>query len=149
MNGGDGGAVRSSCCCLTPLEVLKEDVEGLRLLTVGGHGDGGAGDNLAGVSLLVELAETDELTELLVVGDLDEVDAVLIAETLNELGVVGLVAVLGQDAEEGLALVEDLDGLAKTLGHTVVENGLLEDLLEGILDGELTAGGSGKSNISF
>lgn len=134
---------------LALLEVLGEHVQGLAVLTVVGDGDARAGNDLAGVSLLVDLAETDHLAELLVLGDLDEVDVVLVAETLDQLDVVGLVAVLGKNAENGLTLVKDLDGLAETAGDSVVENGLLEDLLEGILNAHLSTGGSGKSNISF
>ena len=134
---------------LALLEVLGEHVQGLAVLTVRGDGDGGAGDDLAGVALLVDLAETDHLAELLVLGDLDEVDVVLVAESLDQLDVVGLITVLGQDAEEGLALVKDLDGLAETAGDAVVEHGLLEHFLEGLLDAHLSAGGGGKSNISF
>ena len=95
-----------------------------------GDGNGRAADNLAGRSLLVDLAEAGPLAELLVVVNLEQVDAVLGAESLDELGVVLLVAVAGKDNKVGLALVNGLDSLAKTTGKTVVNKGALQNLLE-------------------
>ena len=50
----------------------------------------------------VDLAETGPLAEGLVVTDLEDWDLVLDAKGLDETDVVGLVAVLGEDAENYL-----------------------------------------------
>lgn len=50
----------------------------------------------------VDLAETGPLAEGLVVTDLEDWDLVLDAKGLDETDVVGLVAVLGEDAEDYL-----------------------------------------------
>ena len=93
--------------------------------------DAGAADDLAGVSLTVDLAETSPGAEDLGVSDLDEVDLVLGAEGLNELDVLGLSAGLNENAKMGLALVEGLGALTETTGETVVDEGILQDLLRG------------------
>ena len=63
------------------LELLEEEVESLGLLTVVGDADARAGNDLAGVTLGIDLAETSPLTELGGVRDSHHVDAVLGAET--------------------------------------------------------------------
>jgi hypothetical protein len=68
-----------------------------------GDGDGRGSDDLAGLALLVDFAQTSPFAELLVVIDLQEVDAVLSTEGLDELDVLGLLAVGGENAEERLA----------------------------------------------
>lgn len=60
---------------------------------------------------------------------LDEVDSVLSAQGLNKADVSGLIAVLCEDAQVGSPPVECLDALMETTAHTVVDKGLLEDLL--------------------
>jgi len=81
------------------------------------------------------LAETSPLTEELGVGDLDQVDLVLGAESLDELDVLALSAGLVENAEMSLALVEGLGSLAETAGKTVVDEGVLENVLESVLRG--------------
>ena len=111
--------------------VLEEKVERLGLLTVVGDADTGAGHNLAGVALGVNLAEASPLAELGVVWDGHHVDAVLSAESLDELLVCWLRAVVGEDAEVHATLVKHAGALAKATGDAVMGNGLLEHLLEG------------------
>jgi hypothetical protein len=65
--------------------------------------DGRARDDLAGVTLAVNLAQTSPLAELLGIGDFDKVDVVLVAKGLNKLQVLLLLARLGEDAEVSLA----------------------------------------------
>ncbi len=84
------------------LEVVQQYVEGLRLLTEVADHNARAGDHLAGLRLLVELAQTSPLAELLRVGDLDQVDVVLKAQRLNQPNVLGLLAVLSQNAKVSL-----------------------------------------------
>lgn len=88
-------------------------MHGLGLLAVVADDDARAADDLPGVALAVDLAETDPLAELLGVLNLDQVDVVLSAESLDELGVVGFVARLGEDAEVGLLPVGGNPRLAK------------------------------------
>ena len=51
------------------------------------------------------------------------------AEGLNELDVLGFRARLDEDAKVGLTLVERLRALAETASETVVDEGVLQDLL--------------------
>lgn len=118
------GLTRSSV-----LEVIQENMETLALYTVVLHDNTGATNDLAGVTLPVDLAKTRPLTELLVVGNLDQVDLVLSAQRLDELEVLGGVARLDEDTQMGLALVESLGALAETTGETVVDEGVFQDLL--------------------
>ena len=114
---------------LTVLEVVEEDVETLRLDAVVLDDDARAADDLAGVALTVDLAETSPGTEDLGVTDVDEVDLVLGTESLNELDVLGLRAGLDEDAKVGLTLVEGLGALTETTGETVVNECVLQNLL--------------------
>ena len=114
---------------LPVLEVVKEDVETLGLDTVVLDDDARAADDLAGVALTVDLAETSPGAEDLGVTNLDEVDLVLGTESLDELDVLGLRAGLDEDAKVGLTLVEGLGALTETAGETVVNEGVLQDLL--------------------
>lgn len=92
----------------------------------------------------VQHTETSPLAELLAIRDLDERDVVLAAESDDELLVGLLLACLVQDAHVGLSTVEGLACLAQTAGETVVDEGDLEDSLEGIEDGHAAAlGGVG------
>ena len=58
----------------------------------------------------------------------------LLAEGLNELLVHGLVAVVSEDTEQGLALVKSLGRLVKATGEAVVDESCLQDLLDGGVD---------------
>ena len=87
---------------LTSLEVLQENVHGLRLLTEILDDDAGAADNLAGVTLAVNLAEAGPLAELLGIRNLDQVDVVLSAQSLDQLDVLLLSAGLDKDSHVGL-----------------------------------------------
>ena len=120
---------RKGCSRLSVLEVVEEDVETLGLNTVVLDDDTGAANDLAGVALTVELAETSPGTEDLGVSNLDEVDFVLGAESLDELDVFGLSAGLDEDTEVGLALIEGLGALAEATGEAVVNESVLQDLL--------------------
>lgn len=89
---------------------------------------------------VVELTETSPLAELLSVRDLDQRDLVLAAKSDDELLVGLLLASLVEHAHVGLAAVEGLGGLTETTGKTVVDEGDLEDTLEGVEDGHAAAG---------
>ena len=114
---------------LTVLEVVEEDMKSLRLDTVVLDDDARAANDLAGVALTVDLAETGPGTKDLGVTDLDEVDLVLGTESLNELDVLGLSAGLDENAEVGLTLVECLGALSETASKAVMDECVLQDLL--------------------
>ena len=104
-------------------------MKSLRLDTVVLDDDARAANDLAGVTLLVDLAETSPGTEDLGVTDLDEVNLVLSTEGLDELNVLGLSAGLDEDAKVSLTLVESLGTLAETTSETVVNECVLQNLL--------------------
>jgi len=69
---------------------------------------------------------------------------VLAAKSNHELLVCLLLAVLVEDTHVCLATVESLGGFAQTAGKSVVDEGELENTLEGVDDGHLaTAAGGG------
>merc|ERR1712046_94590 len=106
--------------CLVLADLLEEEVQCLGLLTVVGDADAGAGDDLAGVALSIDLAQTSPLAELGVVIDFEEVDGMLGAEGLDELLVGRLGAVLGQHAST----------LADATGEAIMAQSILEHALE-------------------
>lgn len=93
--------------------------------------DNGASANLTGLSLLVDLAQTRPLSQLLVRVDTDQGNLVLVAEGCDELLVLGLVAALGQDGENGLSLVQSFASLVDSVHKSVDDQRLLQHLLEG------------------
>ena len=94
------------------------------------HDDARAADDLARVTLAVDLAQASPGAENLCVTDLDQVDFVLRAQGLDELDVLGLRARLDEDAQVSLTLVERLGTLTETAGKTVVNERVLQDLLQ-------------------
>jgi len=135
--------MKPASCLSAALEVLLQHREALRLISVVGHDRAAAAHHLAGGALRVQLAEPRPLPELLVLGDGDQVDVVLAAQRLDQLLVVGLVAVLGEDAELRLALLDGARRLVEAAGEAVVREGLLEDELDGGVDVHGLAGGGG------
>jgi hypothetical protein len=96
------------------------------------NNDAGATDDLARVALSVDLAQTSPSAKDLGVTNLDEVDFVLSAESLNESEVLGLSTGLYEDAQVSLAFVESLGGFTETAGESVMDEGVLQDLLHNI-----------------
>lgn len=94
----------------------------------------GAAAHLAGLALLVDLAQAGPLAQLLVRVDADQGHLVLSAQGGDQLLVCGLVAALRQDAEHGGALVQDLAGLVDAVHETVGDQRLLQHLLQGGVD---------------
>ncbi len=114
---------------LAVLEVVEENVKTLRFDTIILNDDARASNNLAGVALTVDLAETSPGAEDLGITDFDQVDLVLSAEGLNQLDVLGLSASLDENAQVGLTLVQGLSTFTETAGKAVVDEGVLQDLL--------------------
>jgi len=105
-------------------------METLRLDTVLLYNNAAASNDLSGVTLTIDLAETSPGAENFGVSDFDEVDFVLSAERFDELDVFGLRAGFDEDAEMGMALVQSLGALTKTASETVMDEGVLQHLLE-------------------
>ena len=55
----------------------------------------------------------------------------LSAESFNKLSVLWLVVIGGEHTEVSLALIEGLGALVETTGKTIMNKGVLNDLLEG------------------
>jgi len=119
--------------CLAVLEVVQENVETFALNTVLLHDNAAAANNLPGVTLTINLAETSPGSEDLGVSDLDEVDFVFSAERFDELDVFGFCAGLDKDAQMCLALVKSLGALSQTASETIMNKSVLQDLLKGFL----------------
>ena len=115
---------------LTVFEVVDEDVETLGLGTIIFDNDTRAADDLAGVTLLVDLAETSPLTENFRVADLNQIDLVFGTEGLNQLDVLGFGTGLDKDAQVSLSLVESLGSFTETTGETIMKESSLQDLLQ-------------------
>lgn len=109
--------------------MLKENSQSFGLFSVILDNNARAANNLAGVTLIVDLAKTSPLAQLLGLGDLDEVDVVLKAQGLNELHVGGLRAVGSQSAQVSLSPVQGLSALMETTSKTIVNQSFLQDLL--------------------
>jgi len=128
---------------LTVLEVVKKDMKTLRLNTIVLDDNTAAANDLTCVALTVNLAETGPGTKDLGISNLDQVDLVLGAKGLNEFNVLGLSAGLDEDTKVGLTLIESLGALAETTRKTIVNEGVFQNLLESLLNSELSLGGFG------
>jgi len=81
--------------------VLNHVQSGCLLTEILDH-DHGTAAHLAGLALLVDLAQTGPFAQLLVRVHADQGDLVLVAQGGDQLLVVGLVEGLGQDAQDSL-----------------------------------------------
>lgn len=128
---------------LQVLEVLEKSLTLRRVLTPLGDDSNTAGNNLAGVTITVELGKTNPLTELLGVGNLDQRNLLLglLAESLNKLDVRLLINGLGENAKESLPGRKSLGSLTKTTGKTVVNESTLKSTLEGIFNRDFSGRG--------
>ncbi len=104
-------------------------METLALNTIVLDNNTAAPNDLARVTLTVDLAQAGPGSQHLGVTDFDEVDLVLRAESLDELDVLGLSAGLDEDAKVRLALVQGFGALPKTTSEAVVDQSVLQDLL--------------------
>jgi len=91
--------------------------------------DAATANNLAGVTLAIDLAETSPSSKNLSVSNLDQVGAVLGAKCLDELDVFSLSASLDENAEVSLSLVEGLGALTKTTSETIMDERIFQNLL--------------------
>lgn len=103
-----------------------------------------AAAHLAGLALLVDLAEAGPLAQLLVRVDADQGHLVLRAQGRDQLLVGRLVAALRQDAQHGDALVQDLARLVDSVDEAVSDERLLEHLLQRGVDVHGTIADAGR-----
>ena len=89
----------------SPCFISKEEGES-KVNTTYADDDARAANDLAGLALTVDLAETNHFAELLGIRNLDEVDVVLLAKSFNELDVAGLIAAFSKNAELSLTPAE-------------------------------------------
>jgi hypothetical protein len=108
-----------------------ENSKTLSLLTIVSNNAGRASNNLASLTLGVNLAETCPLSELLGFSDGNQVDRLLSAKSLDELLVIWLVAIVSEDTELGLTTLNGAARLVEATSEAIVVEGLLEDNLDG------------------
>jgi hypothetical protein len=93
------------------------------------NNDTGAANDLSGVALLVDLAQSSPSTKDLGVTDLDQIDLVFGTEGLNQLDILGLSAGFYENAEMGGAFVKGLGAFTQATSQPVVDEGIFQDLL--------------------
>ena len=116
---------------LLALDVLKNHTESGAIFTEVSDDSAGALDDLASVTLSVDLAETAPLAKSLTLSDLDQRDVALSAEGLNETDVGLLIAILSEEANLGNTAVQSLDSKAETTLKSLVVEGVLQHLRDG------------------
>ena len=113
------------------LEVIQQHMHTLTVNTKVLNNYTRAANDLPGVTLLVDFAEASPGAEDFRVSNLDEVDFVLGAESLDKFEVFRLGVGFDEDAKVSLALVQCLGALAETTSESIVDEGVLQDLLRG------------------
>ena len=111
------------------LEVVEKNIQPLTLNSIFLDDNARATDDLAGVTLTVNLAETGPGAKNLRVSNLDEVNFVLGAESLNELQILRFSDGFDENAQVRLALVESLRTFTETARETIMDESVLQDLL--------------------
>ena len=84
---------------------------------VGDHDNGGT-DDLTGLTLLVDLAESSPLAEDLIVRNLDQLHASHVAQSRDQRNIARLITVLRQEAHQRQSPVDYLAALMKSLMHS-------------------------------
>ena len=97
------------------LDVLLQEGEGIRWLSVVLDGAGRSSLGLSWDTLLVVFALSEPLAELLSVVDFNKRDLVLLGKGSDELLVFWVFAVLGEDAEVSILSVQSLTDLVEAL----------------------------------
>lgn len=82
---------------LTILEIIEEDMKTLTFHTIIFYNDAGAANNLSGIPVAVNLAETNPGSKLLCVRDFDKVDFMFGAEGLDEFDILRFRASFDKD----------------------------------------------------
>ena len=100
------------------LDVLLEERKSIGSLSVVLDGAGRGTSDLSWDTLLVVLALSEPLAELLSGVNLDQWDLVLLGKGGDQLDVLGVIAVLGEDAKVSILSVQSLSDLVETLNET-------------------------------
>jgi hypothetical protein len=116
------------------LKVVKKDRKSPSLLTEVGDNGAGSPDGLLDLTIGIQLGQSAPGTEVLSRVNHDNTDLTLSAQGADELLVLFVLAVLGKAAKTGGAAVEGLGTFMETLAESVMNEGLLEDLLQGVQD---------------
>jgi hypothetical protein len=112
---------------LLSLEVVQQHVPLLALLTPIADNHAAAVDDLAGIPLTIQHAESSPFAEHLSIRHLDERDFVFGAQSNDELLVGFLLTSFVQNAHVGLSAVEGFGGFAQAAGETIVNESETED----------------------
>lgn len=116
------------------LKVVKKDRKSPGLLTEVGDDSTGSSDGLLNLTIGIQLGQSAPSTEVLSRVNHDNGDLTLSAQSTDELLVLFVLTVLGKAAKTGGAAVEGLGTFMETLAESVMNEGLFEDLLQGIQD---------------
>ena len=100
------------------LDVLLEERESIRGLSVILDGAGRGTLGLLGVTFLIVFALSEPKSKILSGVNFDKWDFVLLGKSGNELLVFGIITILGEDAEISILSVQSLTDLVKTLNET-------------------------------
>lgn len=114
---------------LASLEVLIKDMASLGIFSVLLDNNAGTTNNLASITIAVNLAKARPFAQDLCVSDLNEGNGMGGAKRFDELDVLRLRASLNEHAEVGLTPIQCFCALAQTPSKTVVLKRLLQDLL--------------------
>ncbi len=132
------------------LQVIKENGKSVSLLSEVRDNGARASNSLSDLTISIQLGHAAPSSQVLAVINHDEVNLSLSAESTDQLGVLSIVARLGQAAQTGGTLVEGLGTLVETFEETIVDQGLLQDLLQRLEDGHLlNLGFSGNGSFFF
>ena len=91
---------------ITSLEVVQQDRQCLRLLTIILDNNTRGANDLPCVSLSVNDAKSSPFTQLLAIGNLDQVDVVFCTESFDQLVIWLRVAGFGQDRQMRLTTAQ-------------------------------------------
>lgn len=119
------------------LYILLDDVPGGTLGSVISNDSDSALNSLLDGSVLVELAQTAPLGELLALIGLDEAHVALSAQSLDKLGDLVVVTVLGKNAQKARSAIQSLGALVETTTKSIVLVSRLKHLLKGLDGAEL------------
>lgn len=113
---------------LLALDVLKNNSQSGTVLTKVSNDSARALDDLSGVSLSINLAESTPLTKGLSLRDLDQRNLAISTESLNQTGVHSLIAILSKEANLGNTTVQSLHSQTETTLESLMVKSVLQNL---------------------
>ena len=127
---------------LTRLQVLLQDSKTLGFLSIICDDSTRASHNLAGLSFLVDFAETSPLTKLLILRHSNQIDYLFGTKCLNQLLVIWLIAIICQDTELFLSTLNRTGFLVETTRESIVGKSFFKHNLNGSVDVNTLSWGS-------